>query len=275
MKKILAFSLAICGAIAVFAQTSVEGIYYNIDGKTATVTYKNGNPYSGDLVIPDKFTASNTEYTVTTIGTQALGFSGITSVSLPNTITEIESDAFNGATSLTELTIPASVTTLGNFILNNSAVVKLTMLATTPPSTASKTFMNFGTSNVTLFVPEGCAGNYTSAPWNTFKEIVELKDESGEGGEGGQEGGEGGEEGGEGGEEGGEQGGTETAICSFSAQTANISVVNKTIYVKNAESVEIYDILGNKIASQSGYTVGHKGIYFVVADGISYKIFIQ
>ncbi len=261
MKKFLAFSLAVVGAISVFAQTSVEGIYYNIDGKTATVTYKNGNPYSGDLVIPDKFTASNTEYTVTTIGTQALGFSGITSVSLPNTITEIESDAFNGATSLTELTIPASVTTLGNFILNNSAVVKLTMLATTPPSTASKTFMNFGTSNVTLFVPEGCAGNYTSAPWNTFKEIVELKNESGEGGEGGQE--------------GGEQGGTETAICSSSAQTANISVVNKTIYVKNAESVEIYDILGNKIASQSGYTVGHKGIYFVVADGISYKIFIQ
>ena len=118
------------------------------------------------------------------------------------------------------------------------------------------------------YVPEGCAGNYASAPWNTFKEIVELKDEGGEGGEGGQEGG-------EQGQEGGEQGGTETAICGSSAQTANISVVNKTIYVKNAESVEIYDILGNKIASQSGYTVGHKGIYFVVADGISYKIFIQ
>lgn len=261
MKKFLAFSLAIIGAISVLAQTSVEGIYYNIDGVTATVTYKNGNPYSGDVTVPDKIIVSNNEYTVTTIGEQAFGYFDVTSVSLPNTIVEIQTNAFYNCTSLTELTIPASVTTLGNFILNNSSVVKLTMLATTPPSTASKTFMNFGTSNVTLYVPEGCAGNYASAPWNTFKEIVELKDEGGEGGEGGQE--------------GGEQGGTETAICGSSVQTANISVVNKTIYVKNAESVEIYDILGNKIASQSGYTVGHKGIYFVVADGISYKIFIQ
>ena len=271
MKKFLAFSWALWAAISVFAQTSVEGIYYEIDGTTATVTSKLANPYFGDLVIPDKFTANNKEYTVTAIGTQALGFSGITSVSLPNTLIEIESDAFNGASSLTELTIPASVTTLGNFILNNSSVVKLTMLATMPPSTDERTFKNFSTSNVTLYVPEGSAGNYASAPWNTFKEIVELKNESGEGGEGG----EGGDEGGEQGQEGGEEGGTETAICSSSAQTANISVVNKTIYVKNAESVEIYDILGNKIASQSGYTVGHKGIYFVVADGISYKIFIQ
>ena len=271
MKKVLAFSLAIFGAISVFAQTSVEGIYYEIEGSTATVTSKLANPYSGDLVIPEKFTANNNEYTVTVIGTQALGFAGITSVSLPNTLVTIESDAFNGCSSLTELTIPASVTSLGNFILNNSSVSKLTMLATTPPSTASKTFLNFGTSNVTLYVPEGCAGNYAAAPWNTFKEIIELKDESGEGGE------EGGEQGGEeGGEQGGEeQGGTETAICSSSAQTVNISVVNKTIYVKNAESVEIYDISGNKIGSKSGYTVGHKGIYFVVADGISYKIFIQ
>lgn len=268
MKKFLAFSLAIIGAISVLAQTSVEGIYYNIDGVTATVTYKNGNPYSGDVTVPDKIIVSNNEYTVTTIGEQAFGYFDVTSVSLPNTIVEIQTNAFYNCTSLTELTIPASVTTLGNFILNNSSVVKLTMLATTPPSTASKTFMNFGTSNVTLYVPEGCAGNYASAPWNTFKEIVELKDEGGEGGEGGQEDG-------EQGQEGGEQGGTETAICGSSAQTANISVVNKTIYVKNAESVEIYDILGNKIASQSGYTVGHKGIYFVVADGISYKIFIQ
>ena len=76
----------------------IDGIYYNlIDGKYAEVTYKddNYNSYSGDVVIPEKITYKGVEYPVKSIGEGAFnGCSRLTSITIPNSVTSIGQGAF-------------------------------------------------------------------------------------------------------------------------------------------------------------------------------------
>ena len=71
----------------------VDGICYDISETTATVTQ--GGDYSGDLVIPESITYNNSKYSVTSIGEDAfIGCRGLTSVTIPNSVTSIEDEAF-------------------------------------------------------------------------------------------------------------------------------------------------------------------------------------
>jgi len=64
---------------------------------------------SGDLVIPDELNG----YTVTRIHDNALaGHSGLTSVTIPNGVTDISSMAFSSCTGLISVNIPDSVTSI-------------------------------------------------------------------------------------------------------------------------------------------------------------------
>lgn len=69
--------------------------------------------YSGDVVIPESIIVDGKEYTVTAIGEKAFFSSDVTSVTIPNTVTTIGDNAFNGARSLTSINIPNSVTSIG------------------------------------------------------------------------------------------------------------------------------------------------------------------
>jgi hemin uptake protein HemP len=74
---------------------------------------------SGSVDILAKFTISNMEYTVTSIGDFAFHVKqNITNVTIPNTITSIGIHVFELCTSLTSITIPSSVTTIGNNAFN-------------------------------------------------------------------------------------------------------------------------------------------------------------
>ena len=70
---------------------------------------------SGSLTIPSSITVSSTSYTVSEISDQALKNTGITSLSIPATITRIGNTAFYGCSSLSSVTIPSNsgLTTLG------------------------------------------------------------------------------------------------------------------------------------------------------------------
>lgn len=99
---------------------NIDGIYYNfnIDDKTATVTYlsyfvNNENAYFGDVTIPENVIYNGVSYRVTKIGYDAMGFcEGVTSVSIPNSIMEIEHDAFKYCVNLASVTFPSYITSI-------------------------------------------------------------------------------------------------------------------------------------------------------------------
>lgn len=131
MKKILLFMLGVLLALPGIARDffyDYEGSFLRytvIDEEAKTCKlyegyysayyekYTPGNDVSGEIIIPAVVKNNNTEYTVISIGHYAFaGCSGLTSVSIPNTVETIEYRAFIDCTGLTSVTIPHSVTSM-------------------------------------------------------------------------------------------------------------------------------------------------------------------
>ena len=113
---------------------------------------------------------------VTKIGKSAFQLSK-TLVSIVGTkIQEIEQAAF-ALSSLSEATLPATLTTIGKMaFMNCKKLTKVTVLATTPPAVQANTFNGINADAV-LYVPKGKKADYEALPnWKSkFKEIKELE----------------------------------------------------------------------------------------------------
>lgn len=124
MKRLLLLlmQLILCGIPTLAYDIEVNGIYYNIYDTTLKVTYKieksivwtgPSNDYSGSVVIPEFVTYNGKTYVVTDIGEEAfLHCTGLTSVTIPNSVTRIGGYAFRNS-GLRSVTIPNSVTSIG------------------------------------------------------------------------------------------------------------------------------------------------------------------
>ena len=105
-----------------FAQASFEtinGIRYLIDSdaKTATVMPLSGDQkYSGNVVVPEKVKATDgAEYPVVTFTENAFKeCRSLTNITIPPSVTTLGNSCFSGCSSLQSVTIPSSVTALGN-----------------------------------------------------------------------------------------------------------------------------------------------------------------
>ena len=129
-------------------------------------------------------TAVTIPNSVTSIGSSAFSHcSGLTEVTIPNSVTKIGYGAFSSCTSLTSVTIPNSVTEIGDFTFGYcSALTEVYCYAKEPPTINSitlnsRTFYKVNVAIATLYVPEESIEEYkTTAPWNSFGTIVALPD---------------------------------------------------------------------------------------------------
>ncbi len=124
---LLAVLMGMVGANAFAHDIGVK----NADGVTIYYTYTNNktelavsyrgsyssdysDEYSGVVNIPESVTYNGMIYPVTSIGESAFDYcSGLTSVTIPNSVTSIGTFAFSGCSGLTSVTIPNSVTSIG------------------------------------------------------------------------------------------------------------------------------------------------------------------
>jgi hypothetical protein len=100
-----------------------DGILYSIndDAGTVSVVTKDG-VYTGHVDVPATVTNGGVTYTVTKIGSLAFSreldngthYGALTSITLPNSITSIGNNAFDGCGNLTSITIPNSIKSIAN-----------------------------------------------------------------------------------------------------------------------------------------------------------------
>ena len=97
----------------------IDGFRYLLDSdtKTATLEPKTDGKYSGDIILPEKVKGNDgVEYIVASLRASCFeGCSGLTSITIPSSITSIGDNCFYGCDGLTSITIPSSVTSLGDY----------------------------------------------------------------------------------------------------------------------------------------------------------------
>ena len=104
------------------------------------------------------------------------GCSGLASLPLPSSVTEIRWSAFSGCSGLATLAIPSSVTSIGNGAFEGcSGLTSIYVNWETPLKIDSDVFEKVDKQKCTLFVPQGTLQNYRLADvWGNFENIVEY-----------------------------------------------------------------------------------------------------
>ena len=96
--------------------TTVDGIKYRIlsSSKEVAVTKKGDNVvYSGDIVIPEKISLIGMLFDVISIDSQAFkDCNGLTSITIPNSVTSIGQYAFWNCSKLSSITLPGSISSI-------------------------------------------------------------------------------------------------------------------------------------------------------------------
>ena len=182
---------------------------------------------------------------ITTIGMYAFIDCGLTSITIPNSVTAIGQGAFTRCNNLESLVIPNSVITLGNWAFNQCTGLKsATVNWVTPLSvnTSAGMFQSVDLSAATLYVPIGTRALYQAANvWKDFGTIVE---------------------------------GTPTGVEQVEVQTLKANVSNGMLHIsglRTGESLSIYNATGQLVyqgiakAAEEYVPLAASGVYIVVA----------
>ena len=119
-KQILLLVMMLLPYLASAATVKIDGIYYNLVSKIREAeVVENPNKYEGNIVIPSEVVYEDIVYKVTSIGNNAFGQGLVTSIIMPNTITEIKGGAFVDCYYLSSLTISQNVKSIGSMAFYN------------------------------------------------------------------------------------------------------------------------------------------------------------
>ena len=150
-------------------------VYYKITNsanRTVEVTKKSSGYYTGTVTIPASVSYNGVTYSVTAIGDSAFYYcTGLTKVTLPNTIKSIGYQSFRSCTALTGITLPNGLTSIAQFAFAYSGIKGISLPNTvTSVSTYALYYCQSldtvkWTTGVTS-IPSAC---FTNAPLRTFK----------------------------------------------------------------------------------------------------------
>ena len=127
------------------------------EGTTGTASVIEG-PTSGNITIPASAVKYGITYTISEINTDAFdGCIGLTSVTIPSSVTTLS--GFNNCTGLTSVTIPSSVTSLDGAFSGCTGLTSVTIL-----SSATPTINSFIECICTLRVPTDMPANNITVP---------------------------------------------------------------------------------------------------------------
>ena len=169
-----------CSSLPVIDNIRYADIYLveAVDKTLSTYTIKEGTKFIGDKAFSGctGLTSVTIPNSVTSIGGGAFsGCSGLTSVTIPNSVTSIGGSAFSGCRGLTSVTIPNSVTSIGSSAFSDCSGLTSVMIPNSVTSIGDYAFDGCsGLTSVTIpnsvtsiggLAFYGCTG-LTSVIWN-------------------------------------------------------------------------------------------------------------
>lgn len=171
------------------------------------------------------------------------GMSGLTTITLPESVTNIGVSTFEDCGSLASVTIGQLVTSIGDNAFGGcNRLESVTIHAVTPPEIWSNTFDDYG---MPLYVPAGCKSKYQDAKyWRNFTNIKELTSS------------------------------VETVLDS----DVRIYVENHTLHVENVEGdYRVYTATGQLVYEGHDATVSlvDAGVYVVRTSSRSQKVIVK
>ena len=140
----------------------IDGIIYTIgENNTAELSSRKKN-ISGAYAIPSQVELNGKKYDVTSIGSEAFrNCSGLTSVTISNSVISIGDYAFSGCRDLTSVTIPNSVTSIGNRAFSHCSGLTSVTIPNSVTSIGDFTFSGCcGLTSVTIPISVISIGNH-------------------------------------------------------------------------------------------------------------------